>query len=86
MSLICFHILGNFCKFSSYIVFGNWHRRREAKNRSWYLVPADEQEGAFASTRVRMGSEIALLVILKRGDIDYERIFSPSPYSITPRG
>lgn len=44
------------------------------KIKSLYLVPTEEQEGAFAFTRVGRGSGIALPVILKRGGIDFETV------------
>lgn len=42
------------------------------KIKSLYLIPTEEQEGAFAFSKVGRGSGIPLAVILKRGGIDYE--------------
>lgn len=42
------------------------------KIRSLYLIPTDEQEGAFAFSKVGRGSGVPLAVILKRGGIDYQ--------------
>lgn len=39
-----------------------------------YLIPTDEQEGAFAFSKVGRGSGISLAVILKRGGVDYQAI------------
>lgn len=44
------------------------------KIKSLYLIPTDEQEGAFAFSKVGRGSGISLAVILKRGGIDYQAI------------
>lgn len=42
------------------------------KIKSLYLIPTDEQEGAFAFAKVGRGSGIPLAVILKQGGIDYQ--------------
>ncbi|OJV17363.1 MAG: hypothetical protein BGO21_26135 [Dyadobacter sp. 50-39] len=44
------------------------------KIKSLYLIPTDEQEGAFAFSKVGRGSGIPLAVILKRGGVDYEAV------------
>lgn len=44
------------------------------KMKSLYLIPTEEQEGAFSFTRVGRGSGMALPVILKRGGINYEAV------------
>ncbi|SEJ74949.1 hypothetical protein SAMN05216327_11870 [Dyadobacter sp. SG02] len=57
---------------SAFFKIGTAEGKRKIK--SLYLVPTDEQEGAFAFSRVGRGSGIALPVILKRGGIDYEAV------------
>ncbi|WP_188939336.1 hypothetical protein, partial [Dyadobacter endophyticus] len=42
------------------------------KIKSLYLIPTDDQDGAFAFAKVGRGSGIPLSVILKKGGINYE--------------
>lgn len=57
---------------SAFFKIGTAEGKRKIK--SLYLVPTEEQEGAFAFSRVGRGSGIALPVILKRGGIDFETV------------